>query len=78
MISLLADEDFNARIVRGLRRLIPEISVLSVQEAKLAGTPDAEILDHAADDGRVLLTHDVNTMVAAATGGVTWDGQCRV
>ena len=30
--------------------------------ASLAGLPDPEVLAHAAEDGRVLVTHDLKTM----------------
>jgi hypothetical protein len=62
MIRLATDEDFNNRILRGLLRRRPEIDVVRVQDAGLAGRGDAEILEWASMEGRVLLTHDVTTM----------------
>ncbi|CUS04382.2 conserved protein of unknown function [Candidatus Promineifilum breve] len=62
MIAFLADEDFNNRIVRGLLRRQPDIDIVRVQDIELAGAPDAAILEWAAQNGRVLLTHDVSTL----------------
>lgn len=66
MIAFLADEDFNARIIRGLRRRNPEIDVLTVTQAGLGGWADPAIFEWAASQSRIILTHDVNTLIAAA------------
>ena len=66
MIALLTDEDFNARIIRGLLRRAPDLDLMTVNAAGLAGRPDADVLSWAAAAGRVLVTHDVNTMINAA------------
>ncbi len=66
MIALLADEDFNGRIIRGLQRQTPDVNLLTVAAAGLAGQADASVISWAAEDGRVVLTHDVNTMIDAA------------
>ena len=62
MMRLATDEDFNNRILRGLLRRRPELDIVRVQDAGLAGQGDAEVLEWAAREGRVLLTHDVTTM----------------
>lgn len=62
MIRLATDEDFNNRILRGLLRRSPGLDVVRVQDAGLNGQGDAEVLEWAATEGRVLLTHDVMTM----------------
>jgi hypothetical protein len=62
MLPLATDEDFNNCILRGLLRRRPELDVVRVQDAGLAGKGDAEVLEWAATEGRVLLTHDVTTM----------------
>jgi hypothetical protein len=49
MLLLVADENFNNDIVR-------------VQEVGLRGAEDPVILDWAANEGRVVLTHDAATM----------------
>ncbi len=66
MIAILTDEDLNARIIRGLLRRVPDLDLMTVNAAGLAGRPDAAVLSQAAGAGRVLVTHDVNTMIEAA------------
>jgi hypothetical protein len=63
---LASDEDFNAIILRGLRRKFSVLDVVRAYDAGLAGCPDDVILDWAAREERVLLTHDVSTMLATA------------
>jgi hypothetical protein len=66
MIRFAADEDFNHDIVRALRRSLPEVDIATVQHAEGSGWPDSRVLEWAAASGRVLLTHDVNTMTRHA------------
>jgi hypothetical protein len=62
----LTDEDFRGRIQRGLRRRLPALDMVRVQDVGLAGADDAIILEWAAGEGRVLLTHDARTMERSA------------
>ena len=62
MLRLLADENFNNQIVRGILRRRPEIDMVRVQDVGLSNTDDRVILEWAAQQGRILLTHDVETM----------------
>lgn len=66
MLKLVSDENFNADILRGLYRRRPDLDVLRVQDVGLNATPDSDILAWAAVEGRVLLTHDRDTMLHAA------------
>lgn len=66
MLRLAADENFDGRIVRGLLRLLPDLDLLRVQDSPLAEAEDEAVLEWAAQEGRLVLTHDVNTMAAAA------------
>jgi hypothetical protein len=52
----------NNRILRGLLRRNPNLDIVRVQDAGLRGRGDAELLEWAAMEGRILLTHDVTTM----------------
>ncbi len=62
MIRLLADENFNNNIVRGVKRRAAQLDIVRVQDVGLSGAEDPEILEWAADGGRILLTHNVSTM----------------
>lgn len=66
MPKFLADEDFNNRIVRGVRRRSENIDILRVHEVGLLGEHDANILAWAAEEQRILLTHDTATMIGFA------------
>jgi Domain of unknown function (DUF5615) len=62
MLKLLADENFDNTIVRGLLRRRPSIDIVRVQDIGLLGEDDPTILTWASEEGRVLLTHDVATI----------------
>jgi Domain of unknown function (DUF5615) len=62
MLLLAADENFNCNIVRGLRRRQADIDIIRIQDVGLSGADDATVLAWAAQEGRVLLTHDVSTI----------------
>jgi hypothetical protein len=62
MLRLLADENFNGSIIRGLVRRKPEIELVRVQDVGLSGADDHAVLAWAAREGRVLLTHDQATV----------------
>ena len=66
MLRLLADENFSARVVRGLRQRSPQLDIVRVQDVGLMGADDPAVLVWAADEGRILLTHDVTTMTRYA------------
>ena len=66
MLRLAADENFDGRIVRGLLRLLPDLDLVRVQDTPLSEAEDEAVLEWAAREERLVLTHDVNTMTAAA------------
>jgi hypothetical protein len=66
VIRLLADENFNADIVRGLRRRLPKIDAPRIQDIGMRGANDETVLEWAAAEGRMVLTHDVSTLIAFA------------
>ncbi len=66
MPSFLADENFEFPVLEQLALRNPEWDILSAQHAGLRGMPDAAVLGWAARERRILLTHDVRTMVPAA------------
>jgi Domain of unknown function (DUF5615) len=65
-VRLLTDENFNGAILRGLIRRLPELDIVRVQDVGLMNTDDAAILEWAASEGRILLTHDVATIAMYA------------
>ena len=66
MLLFAADENFNYDIVRGLLRRKPNLNIVLVQEEGLSGEDDPTILEWAAREGRILLTHDVSTITRHA------------
>jgi hypothetical protein len=66
LLQLAADENFNYDIVRGVLRRNPEVDIVRVQDAGLSGADDPTVLEWAARESRVLLTHDVATMTRYA------------
>jgi hypothetical protein len=62
MFRLLADENFDYDILRGLYQHDPELDLATVQELEWQGIADPLVLERAAAEGRIVLTHDRNTM----------------
>lgn len=62
MVRLLTDENFHGDIVRGLFSRRPQMDLVRVQDVGLSQTPDPELLDWAASNDRILLTHDKSTI----------------
>ena len=58
----LTDENIESELSVQLRRHLPDIDLVDVRDVGLAQTPDEDILQWAADNGRVIITHDINTM----------------
>ena len=61
-VRFLADEDIDVAIVRGLRSREPAIDLLDVKTAGLRGTKDPALLELAAQQGRIMVSHDAETM----------------
>ncbi|MGA7121059.1 MAG: DUF5615 family PIN-like protein [Polyangiaceae bacterium] len=66
MTRFLVDEDFNNDLVRGLLRRHPLTDLVRVQDLGLRGASDEAVLTRAASEGRVVLTHDLSTLIARA------------
>ena len=67
MLRLLTDENFDWNIMRGLRRRVPQVDLLSVRDAGLARKSDHFLLGWALQEDRTILTHDKKTMTKYAT-----------
>ena len=62
MIRFLADADLNEGIVAGCLRREPTMDFLSANAANLEGVPDPKVLALAAEQDRILVSHDFQTM----------------
>lgn len=62
MIRFLTDEDFDNDILRGVVLRLPNLDIVRVQDVGLLGKSDSVVLEWAAREKRILLTHDVRTM----------------
>jgi predicted nuclease of predicted toxin-antitoxin system len=71
MAPFLTDINFNGRVLRALLRAIPTLDVVRAQDVGLDGADDPVVLEWAAQNGRVLLTHDENTMPGHAYQRIT-------
>ena len=58
----LADENFNNDILRALLRALPVLDIIRVQDTCVAGADDPTLLAWAAQEDRILITHDVQTI----------------
>ena len=65
-LSFVADHNFTEVILAGVRRRDKSVDILRVRQIGMQQTPDPEILEWAAQNGRVVLSHDVNTMESYA------------
>jgi hypothetical protein len=66
VIRFLADEDFDNDILWGLLRRRAELDIVRAQDVGLGEAKDPVVLEWAAREGRILLTHDVSTMTVHA------------
>lgn len=66
MLRLLIDENFDRRILRGLRLRFPQLDYVLVHQVGMTGSTDAELLDWAMKNNRIIVTHDANTMTRYA------------
>ena len=62
MLRFQADANLNEIIVRAVRRREPSVDFQTAQVAGLSGIVDPEVLARAAQEDRVLVTHDFQTM----------------
>jgi hypothetical protein len=57
-IRYQADADLNQKIVTATIRLEPGVDFRTAQAASLAGKDDLDVLEIAAQEGRILVTHE--------------------
>jgi len=68
---------FHGKIVLGVKRLVPAIDLIRVQDVGLSGATDFEILEWAAREKRILLTHDLETVPSFALARIKAGNRCR-
>jgi hypothetical protein len=74
-VKWLADENFDNAIIRGLLRQIPTLDIICAQDVpEISGQDDRTLLRFATAEGRVVVTHDVSTMIPAMR--VRIESQC--
>jgi predicted nuclease of predicted toxin-antitoxin system len=61
-IRYQADADLNIKIVVATVRLNPGVDFRTADAASLTGVTDSRVLEIAAEEGRILVTHDKSTM----------------
>lgn len=61
-IRFQADADLNEDIVTGVIRRVPEVDFQTATDARLRGVVDELVLAKAASEGRILVSHDWETM----------------
>jgi hypothetical protein len=66
MLAFLADENFNDDVVRGVLRRNSEIDIVRARDVGLKRHLDPDVLEWAAGERRIILTHDVSTMTRYA------------
>ena len=68
-IKFLADENFDHKTLAGLKRREPDLDIVAVQEVGLREVDDPQVLEWAAREERIVLTH-VSTFADFAYGRV--------
>jgi len=66
LASFLTDQNFNGDILTGLLASEPTLDIVRAQDESLSQVPDEQLLAWAAEEGRVLFTHDKHTMIGFA------------
>jgi hypothetical protein len=61
-VRFLADEDLDAKIIDGMRSREPAIDIVDSKQAGFRGVKDPALLEIAAQQGRILISHDRRTM----------------
>lgn len=68
--KFLTDEDFRSGILNGLRLRLPDLDIVRVQDVGLRTFADEIVLEFAASEGRIVLSHDLKTMTLHARARV--------
>lgn len=58
VLRLAVDHDFNQKILDGIARRVPGLDAIRVSAVGLAAATDRDVLAWAADDNRIVISHD--------------------
>jgi hypothetical protein len=76
-VKWLADENFRNAIVRGILRHFPACDIVRAQDIpEISGKDDHALLICATAEGRVVVTHDLSTMIPAMHEQVRTASRC--
>jgi predicted nuclease of predicted toxin-antitoxin system len=65
-MRFLADENFNGKLFKGLLNAMPSLDIVRIQDTDMAEAPDPQLLEWAAQQNRIVLTHDLQTLAGYA------------
>jgi predicted nuclease of predicted toxin-antitoxin system len=63
VLKLFADEHIPTPLIEGLLTRQPDLDIVTVQDAGLRSAPDPELLEWAAQEQRLVIPNDVNTLL---------------
>ncbi len=63
MFRIVADENLHDDLYKRLKTLMPDLDIVRVKDSQIAGKDDETVLEWAASEQRILLTHDKRTIV---------------
>jgi hypothetical protein len=63
LFRIVTDENLHGGIFNRLKTHLPDLDIVRVQDIKVAGKDDETVLEWAASEQRILLTHDKRTIV---------------
>ncbi len=63
MNRFLADENFDGCMLRQIVKRLPNLDIIRVQDTEIYQADDPVVLGWAAHEQRILLTHDVHTLI---------------
>jgi hypothetical protein len=66
VLRLISDKDFNDLVVRGLFRRVPEIDLVRAEDEGLDRAKDPDLLAWAAENDRIVVSHDRQSMIGFA------------
>lgn len=61
-MKFAADENFDGVVLRGLLKRLPTLDIVRVQDTDMAGATDPDLLEWLAEQDRILVTHDIQTI----------------